>query len=99
MRRNLLEKNLALLENAQYGLTFSSGLGVLTIVSSLDIASNGFIASHDLYGGTKRYLNQVYDKETTYLNFGDKNLDDEIEQIKPDNKKGDANFKKDLFDD
>lgn len=73
--RNLLEKNLALLENAQYGLTFSSGLGVLTIVSSLDIASNGFIASHDLYGGTKRYLNKVYNKEVTYLNFGDKNLD------------------------
>ena len=29
----------------------------------------------------------------------DKNLDDEIVQIKPDNKKGDTNFQKDLFDD
>ena len=74
--RNLLEKNLAKLENGKYGLTFSSGLGVLTCISKLKAAENGFIASHDLYGGTKRYLNNIYNNYVTYVDFNSLDLVD-----------------------
>ena len=67
--RKLLETNLAILEKAKYGLSFSSGLGVLTCLSHLDIFDNGVIASHDLYGGTKRFFNEVLSKEIKYLDF------------------------------
>ena len=67
--RKLLETNLAILEKAKYGLSFSSGLGVLTCLSHLDIFNKGVIASHDLYGGTKRFFNEVLSKEIKYLDF------------------------------
>ena len=77
--RNLLEKNLAKLENGKYGLTFSSGLGVLTCISKLQHAENGIIASHDLYGGTKRFLNNIYNNYVIYVDFNDLNMNELID--------------------
>lgn len=67
--RDILERNLAVLEKCDYALTFSSGLGVLTALSFTDMMKKGVIASHDLYGGTKRFFNQVWQRPVMYLNF------------------------------
>lgn len=72
--RQLLQDNLAILENGKYAYCFSSGLGALTTVCHLNIASLGIIASHDLYGGTKRYFNNIFQQHVEYLDFN--SLDD-----------------------
>jgi cystathionine gamma-lyase len=63
--RDALEKRLAALENAKYGLAFGSGLGAETTVAlSLLKTGDHVIGFDDLYGGTKRLFNQ------TIANFG-----------------------------
>src|SRR3989338_838476 len=53
--RNALEKRLAALEDAQFGLAFSSGLAAETVIA-LALLSSGdhVVAFDDLYGGTRR---------------------------------------------
>jgi cystathionine gamma-lyase len=59
--RKALETKLASLENAGYGLAFSSGLAAeSTILLSLLKQGDHIIAFDDLYGGTKRLFNQVF---------------------------------------
>ena len=63
--RDALEKRLATLENAKYGLAFSSGLGAeTTLLLSLLKKGDHVIGFDDLYGGTKRLFNR------TLANFG-----------------------------
>lgn len=63
--RNALEKRLAMLENAKYGLAFASGLAAETTVA-LALLKKGdhVVAFEDLYGGTRR----LFDR--TLANFG-----------------------------
>ena len=58
--RDALEKKLAALENAQYGLAFASGMAAET-VAALTLLQSGdhVIAFDDLYGGTKRLFNKI----------------------------------------
>ncbi|MDR1335877.1 MAG: PLP-dependent aspartate aminotransferase family protein [Tannerella sp.] len=59
--RKALETKLAALENAAYGLAFSSGLAAeTTLLLSLLRPGDHIIAFDDLYGGTKRLFNQVF---------------------------------------
>ncbi len=61
--RLALEKKLASLENAKYGLMFSSGLASeTTMFLSLLQTGDHVIASDDLYGGTERLLRSVVSK-------------------------------------
>jgi cystathionine gamma-lyase len=63
--RDALEKRLAALENAKYGLAFGSGLGAeTTLALSLLKKGDHVIGFDDLYGGTKRLFNR------TIANFG-----------------------------
>lgn len=57
--RNVLEECLASLDNAKFGLTFSSGLGATTIVLSLLSNGDHLIIGDDVYGGTNRLIRQV----------------------------------------
>ena len=60
--RKALEEKLATLENAEFGLAFSSGLAAeTTILLSLLKPGDHIIAFDDLYGGTKRIFNQVFE--------------------------------------
>ncbi len=63
--RNALERRLAELENAKYGLAFASGLAAETTLA-LSLLKNGdhVIVFEDLYGGTRR----LFDR--TLANFG-----------------------------
>jgi cystathionine gamma-lyase len=59
--RKALEEKLAALENAEYGLAFSSGLAAeSTVLLSLVKPGDHIVAFDDLYGGTKRLLNRVF---------------------------------------
>ncbi|MEB3859637.1 MAG: PLP-dependent aspartate aminotransferase family protein [Desulfurococcales archaeon] len=58
--RDALEKKLAALEGAKYGLAFSSGLAAeSTIILALLSKGDTIIAFDDLYGGTKRLFERV----------------------------------------
>src|SRR5574341_1182888 len=61
--RDALEKRLAAVEDARYGLAFSSGLGAETVVC-LTLLESGdhVIAFDDLYGGTRRLFNTVFNR-------------------------------------
>ncbi|NJE04676.1 cystathionine gamma-synthase [Thermococcus sp. M36] len=69
--RDALERKLAALENAKYGLAFSSGLAAeSTILLALLKKGDHVVAFDDLYGGTKRLFNQVMERfgiEFTYV--------------------------------
>lgn len=67
--RDALEKRLASLENADYGLAFASGLSAeASIFLALLKPNDHIIAFDDLYGGTKRLFNRIL-KETSQLQF------------------------------
>lgn len=78
--RNLLEKNLSILENAMYSITFSSGMAVLSILIHLNIFNNGIIACKDLYSGTKIFFNNIYNYSVEYIDFNKYN-DVELEEL------------------
>lgn len=58
--RAALERNLAALENAQYGLCFSSGMGAIDAVIKLLSPGDEVITSDDVYGGTYRMFEKVF---------------------------------------
>ena len=61
--RNALEKKLAALEDARFGLAFSSGLAAETTIALALLNSNdNVIAFDDLYGGTRRLFNKIFKK-------------------------------------
>jgi len=73
--RKALEAKLASLENAKYGMVFSSGLAAeTTVLLSLLNSGDHIIAMDDLFGGTSRLFNQVfakYDFKVSYIDATD----------------------------
>ena len=74
--RFALEKKLAAIENARYGLAFSSGLGAeTTLCLSLLKAGDHVVAFDDLYGGTRRLFTRVFQEnygiDFTYVDARD----------------------------
>lgn len=69
--RHALEKRLAVLENARFGLAFASGLAAeATLAMTLLKSGDHIVAFDDLYGGTRRLFNQVlsnFGLEFTYV--------------------------------
>ena len=59
--RTALEECLASLENAAYGLAFSSGLGATTSIMHLLDPGDHVVCVNDVYGGTYRMFSQVYE--------------------------------------
>ena len=71
--RQALEKRLGSLENAKYGLAFSSGLSAISsVLLALLKSGEHMIAFDDLYGGSKRLFDEVFvnnfNVEVTYVN-------------------------------
>jgi cystathionine gamma-lyase len=58
--RSALEKCLAELEGAKYGLCFSSGMGAIDAVTKLLRPGDEVITGDDLYGGTYRMFTKVF---------------------------------------
>lgn len=60
--RTALETALAVLENAKFGLSFSSGVAASDAVIKLLSPGDEVIASNDLYGGSYRLFSKVFEK-------------------------------------
>src|SRR6202008_3452952 len=60
--RTALENALAILENAYYGLAFSSGVAATDAVIKLLDPGDEVITSGDLYGGTYRLFTRIFEK-------------------------------------
>lgn len=58
--RDILEANLAALENGRYGLCFASGCAALNTLLQAFPAGSHILISDDVYGGTLRLLSQVF---------------------------------------
>jgi cystathionine gamma-lyase len=70
--RKALETKLAALENANYGLSFSSGLAAeTTLLTTLLKSGDHIVAFDDLYGGTKRLFNNIFNNYNIGVTFVD----------------------------
>jgi cystathionine gamma-lyase len=58
LTRQALEKNIAVLENGKYGISFASGLAATNALMSLVKAGDHIIISNNVYGGTYRLFEQ-----------------------------------------
>jgi cystathionine gamma-lyase/cystathionine beta-lyase len=76
--RTALEECLASLENARYGLCFSSGMGASDAIIKLLHPGDEVIATHDLYGGTYRMFMQVFAGLGIKFHFIDMSLTENI---------------------
>jgi cystathionine gamma-lyase len=62
--RSVLEKSIAALEDAKFGLCFSSGMGAMDAVIKMLRPGDDVITGNDLYGGSYRMFSKVF------ANFG-----------------------------
>jgi cystathionine gamma-lyase len=58
--RNVLQANLAALEEGQYGICFGSGLAAMDAVLKLLKPGDELISTNDLYGGSYRLMTKVF---------------------------------------
>jgi cystathionine gamma-lyase len=85
--RGALEACLASLEEAQYGICFSSGMGAISALMNYFEKRDHVVASDDLYGGTYRIFEKVfksYGLEFTYVDAA--NLANIERAIRPNTK-------------
>jgi cystathionine beta-lyase len=78
--RDALEKNLAALENAQYGLAFASGLAAVDACIRLLAPGEEVISTNNLYGGSYRQFTQIHERYGVRFHFS---AMDRTEQILP----------------
>ena len=69
--RKALENCLAALENARYGLAFSSGMGATDAVMKLLLPGDEVITGNDLYGGSYRMFTKIYNNYGIIFHFLD----------------------------
>ncbi|HET9744953.1 MAG TPA: cystathionine gamma-synthase [Chitinophagaceae bacterium] len=60
--RSALERAFAEIENAKYGLAFSSGVAATDAVIKLLEPGNEVVCANDMYGGTYRLFTKVFEK-------------------------------------
>jgi cystathionine beta-lyase/cystathionine gamma-synthase len=60
--RKALEEALAIIENGQFGLAFSSGVAATDAVIKLLEPGDEVIAASDMYGGTYRLFTKIFEK-------------------------------------
>jgi len=68
--RDILQKNIAVLEKGKYALAFSSGLSAIHALSTVLKAGDHAIVSNDVYGGTYRLFQKFlvdYGIEVTFV--------------------------------
>jgi cystathionine gamma-lyase/cystathionine beta-lyase len=85
--RKALEDCLAALENAQFGLAFSSGMGATDTVMKLLKPGDEVITGNDLYGGSYRMFTQIFAQYGIKFHFIDLNDAANISNYVTDNTK------------
>lgn len=81
--RKALEDALAVIENAQYALSFGSGVAATDAVMKLLQPGDEVIAASDMYGGTYRLFTKVYEKFGIRFHY--------VDTTKPENIKAHLN--------
>ncbi|MFM2360829.1 MAG: hypothetical protein RLY16_2822 [Bacteroidota bacterium] len=82
--RTALEDALAILENGQYALSFSSGVAATDAVIKLMNPGDEVIAANDMYGGTYRLFTKIFEKYQIRFKYVDTtNLDQISAAITP----------------
>jgi len=67
--RQVLERNLAALENGNHGLCFGSGMAAIDAILKLLQPGDEVISTNDLYGGTYRIFTKVFSKYGIKFHF------------------------------
>lgn len=68
--RQMLEENLAAVENGKYGVCYASGMSAVDAVMKLLNSGDHVVCSDDVYGGVSRHFNEVlvsYGLKFTYI--------------------------------
>src|SRR5881227_4027700 len=78
--RTALEECLASLEEAKYGLAFSSGMAATTTVLMLLRKGDHVIAGDDIYGGTYRLFDQILRNYGLQFTYVDPRSPDDVEK-------------------
>jgi cystathionine beta-lyase/cystathionine gamma-synthase len=69
--RTMLERKLASLECAKYGLAFASGMAAVNAVLALLDSGDQVLCEENVYGGTHRLLSNIYPKFKVSLSWVD----------------------------
>ncbi|MBC8054680.1 MAG: cystathionine gamma-synthase [Sphingobacteriaceae bacterium] len=85
--RKALEACLASLENARYGLAFSSGMGATDAVMKLLQPGDEVITGNDLYGGSFRMFTKIFANYGIKFHFTNFAIVDDIELLISDKTK------------
>ena len=67
--RTALQNSFASLENAKYGVAFSSGLAAVDAIIKLLEPGDEVISTNDLYGGTYRLFTKIFEKYGVKFHF------------------------------
>ncbi len=67
--RTALQNSFASLENAKYGVAFSSGLAAIDAIIKLLKPGDEVISTNDLYGGTYRLFTKIFEKYGIKFHF------------------------------
>lgn len=85
--RTALEKNIASLEEGNYGLAFSSGMSAISTVTHLFNTGDHIICCDDVYGGTFRLFDKVLKRYKLEFDFADLTNPQSLERYIRDNTK------------
>jgi cystathionine gamma-lyase len=69
--RDAVETSIASLENAKYGLAFSSGMGAISTIGNVMRSKDRILICDDTYGGTYRVFTKVFSKFSIGVDFVD----------------------------
>lgn len=67
--RHALEKNIAAIENGNYGACFGSGLAAIDCIMKMLNPGDEVISTNDLYGGTYRLFRTIFEKYGLKFHF------------------------------
>ena len=85
--RTALQNSFASLENAKYGVAFSSGLSAIDAIIKLLSPGDEVISTNDLYGGTFRLFTKVFEKYGVKFHFTSLHNVSDVESLINENTK------------
>lgn len=85
--RNVLQENLAALENGTHGIAYASGLGALDAVLRILSPGDHVVATSDLYGGSYRLMVKQYQRYGIEFDFVKLDNSTDIKQYLKENTK------------
>lgn len=83
--RDALQKNLAAIENGNYGACFGSGLAAIDCVLKMFNPGDEIVSTNDLYGGTYRLFKTIFEKYGLKFHFVGMENAEKIEDYINDN--------------